>query len=92
MGVYWSVENNFLTEFLNKIVTNDPRNTLNWNKQTWEEFNKVCVLPLKNIIIFIIIIMMMMMIIIIIIIIITSDTGKSTLQLFYTIKSFEFKP
>ena len=31
-------------------------------------------------------------IIIIIIIIITSDTGKSTLQLFYTIKSFEFKP
>ena len=40
----------------------------------------------------IIIIIIIVIIIIIIIIIITSDTGKSTLQLFYTIKSFEFKP
>ena len=40
-----------------------------------------------------IMIMIMIMIIIIIIInIITSDTGNSTLQLFHTIKSFEFKP
>ena len=28
VGFYWSVENNFPTEFLNKIVTNDPRNTV----------------------------------------------------------------